>query len=302
MDDLTDMLQEEMEQEPPLEIPIEDNVELSLEDNTEPTVEQDVDTTAELPVEPHEEDSLEEPEADHAQDTEPLNDDDIDLDLGEIAESDADPLQSFIPEQGEPIEEKVTIEDIKEPVGGSAKNLKNIAKLGDVLLDRADKVKAQICSSISGQHMAEYSADDELREALIEAIKEYLATQEFKAPTPFGTLMIALAMWSLPPLGMAFWHKYSIQKQEAKKKAKTKPEESSEEIEAEPQTDYSHLREYQQQRKIFTLNKNGAYKTKPSGQFISNDIANEKPSPEVLELIEQGLDNKQIRSLLNYGQ
>lgn len=225
------------------------------------------------------------------------DEDDLDLDI----EEGADPLSDIKDETpNEPA--KTTIGDLQEPVSNSPKNLENIEKLAHIVLNGADVLKAQFCSKISGEHVAEYLADDNLKATLIEAIKEYLATQEIKAPTPFGTLMLTLAMWTLPPLGMAVWDKYQVNK--TTKKNKTSTTSTEQPIEQEPgeaKTDYSHLKEYQEQRKIFSLNKTkGTYNRTPKGTFIKVEHANEEPSPIIKEWIDAGLTNKEIRERLAY--
>jgi len=232
--------------------------------------------------------------------------DDEDDEEGEMAESDEDPLLKEVEEQNrERAEEPKTtnIEDIKQKVGGSEKNTKNLNKLTLLAMDRVDVFKATLCSKISGKHVAEYVADDELKEALIEAIKEYLATQEFKEPTPFQTLMLALGMWTLPPLGMAFWDKYGIgAKKEKTSTSSIETETSKPKEKGEQKSDFSHLKEYKEQRKIFSVTAEGYYNRTPQGTFIKVALADEKPSPQVQEWLEMEYSNKQIRELLNYGK
>lgn len=228
-----------------------------------------------------------------------FDDDDLeesDLDINEGA----DPLDDFKDEEPE---QPTTISDLKEPVtGNSPKNLENIEKLAEIFITGMDVFKAQMCSKISGEHIAEYLAEDKMKATVLGAIKEYLATQEIKAPTPFGTLMMALAMWTLPPLGVAVWDKYQIgKKKAATEKTSTNLNQEEQLEEGEPKTDYSHLKEYQDRRKIFSLNKGkGTYNRTPKGTFIKTDHANEEPSPIIKEWIEEGLTNKQIRERLNY--
>ncbi|WMX15294.1 hypothetical protein [Aureispira sp. CCB-E] len=228
-------------------------------------------------------------------DLDDLDLDDLDIDEGE------DPLNDFKDE--EPDEPSTTtIGDIKEPItGNSPKNLENIEKLANILLNGADVLKAQLCSKISGEHIAEYLADDDIKSTLIEAIKEYLATQEIKAPTPFGTLLMALAMWTLPPLGVAVWDKYQVNKKTAVNKKTSTNLNEEQQAAGEHKTDYSHLKEYQDRRKIFSLAKTkGTYNRTPKGTFIKVEHANEEPSPIVRQWIEEGLTNKQIKERLGY--
>lgn len=236
----------------------------------------------------------------------------------EIEETDEDPLSEF--EGGDDHEEQEDeeneaptekIEHVKERVS-SEQNRKNISRLGAKVLDKADVFKAKLCSKISGLHLAEYVADDETKELLLECIKEYLATKEVEELTPFGALMLALSMWTLPPLGVALLDRFQLKKEDRpsfKRKTSTKlnkpsneaTEEEDEEAEGEAITDYSHLKEVQEQRKIFKTHSNGNYQRTKNGTYISVDLADEAPSPEVQELIDQGKKDREIRKILGYG-
>ncbi|MBL4861454.1 MAG: hypothetical protein JKY09_00340 [Crocinitomicaceae bacterium] len=248
-------------------------------------------------------------------------DDESDLEelgLDEIEEDENNPLEEYEGEPSSDIEEPSTekVEHIKERVS-SEKNSKNLERLGAKFLDKADLFKANLCSQLGGQHMAEYVADDEMKEILIECIEEYLATKEVSELTPFGALMAALAMWTLPPLGIALMDRFQLKK-EAKKEIKkaNKPKtsknlneaiteiESTEVVEdEEAQTDYSHLKEHQEKRKSFSVNANGKYNRVPNGKtYIKVEIADEYPSPEIQEWLDEGKRDREIRKLLGYGQ
>jgi hypothetical protein len=215
-----------------------------------------------------------------------------------LDESDDNPLDDFIQE---PIPTN-PVEEVKKATGDSPKNLQNLAELGEMALDLADMWKAQLCSAIGGQYPAEYTSDQKAKKALIAAFKEYLSSQEIKAPTPFATLMIALAMWGLPSFGTAFWHKYQLKKMEKEvsgdKQADTEPL-------ADMQTDvkdYSPLNEFKENRRLFTLHKTkGTYNRTPNGTFSGIDVSEEMPSPEIQELIDQGLKCREIRTII-YGE
>jgi hypothetical protein len=212
------------------------------------------------------------------------------------------------------------MEGIKERIS-SEKNSKNLERLGAKFLDKADLFKANLCSQLGGQHLAEYVADDEMKEILIECIKEYLATKEVSELTPFGALMAALAMWTLPPLGIAVMDRFQLKKETKKeikaankKKTSKNLNEAATEIEATEvieegeaqgaaKTDYTHLKEYQEKRKLFSVNAAGQYNRVPNGKtYIHVGIADEYPSPIIQEWLNEGKKDREIKKLLGYGQ
>ena len=70
----------------------------------------------------------------------------------------------------------------------------------------------------------------------------------------------------------------------------------------EPISDFSHLKEYQDGRKLFAIHKTtGTYKHLPNNTYCAIDIADESPSPELLELIQQNKTNPEIRAII-YGE
>ncbi|BDS13006.1 hypothetical protein [Aureispira anguillae] len=236
------------------------------------------------------------------------------IDFGENIDEGEDPLDKIKDDESAEAS-STTVGELQEPIS-SPKNMENVEKLAHILLNGADVLKAKLCSRVSGEHVAEYLADEDLKATLIAAIKEYLATQEIKAPTPFGTLMMALGMWALPPLGLAVWDKYQLSSKKGKTEEKKETStdlnpsaaegenvEEQEEVAGEAQSDYSALKEYQEGRKIFSLNKTkGTYNRTPKGTFIKTEHANEQPSPIVMKWIDEGLSNKEIRERLGYGK
>ena len=238
------------------------------------------------------------------------------LGLDDIEEAEGDPLGDYqgepqSDEEAEPPTEKV--EQVKERIS-SEKNRKNLERLGAKFLDKADLFKASLCSKISGEHLGEYVADEEMKDILIECIKEYLETKEVTELSPSGALMAALAMWTLPPLGVALLDRFQLKKEEKKAQKKktskslnkaTTEMDTIEEIEAEEtgeaQRDYTHLKEYQEQRKVFETNAAGKYNRTAKGTYLKVDLADEQPSPEVQELIDAGQKDREIRKILGYG-
>lgn len=237
-------------------------------------------------------------------------------DLEEIEEGEGDPLEDYQGDENTPPPTE-KVEQVNERIS-SEKNRKNLERLGAKFLDKADLLKANLCSKISGEHLGEYVADEEMKEILLECIKEYLATKEVTELSPFGALMAALAMWSLPPLGVALLDRFQLKKEEQKKlkaaekkKAASKENEpttetnateiEAEEMEGEQQTDYTHLKEYQEQRKVFETNAAGKYNRTAKGTYLKVDLADELPSPEVQELLDQGKKDREIRKILGYG-
>ena len=159
-------------------------------------------------------------------------------------------------------------------------------------------MKADLCSAWSGQKAELYTGNEKARKAVISATKEYLKSKEVSAPSPFVTLLIAIALYAGPGIALAGWHKYQIKKQ--KRNTETKI------IELHPNKskakDYSNLKEVKEGRRLFTIHKTkGTYNKKPNGDFWYIDDANEEPSPEIQQLIDEGKKCPEIRSIL-YGE
>ncbi|WMX13238.1 hypothetical protein [Aureispira sp. CCB-E] len=214
-----------------------------------------------------------------------------------VIEIEEDPLDGYVqePPKTNPVEE------IKKATGSSSKNLKNLAELGEIAFTYIDLAKAQLCSSISGQHVAEYTADEKAKKVLIAAVQEYLSTQEIKAPTPLMTLLLAVGTWAAAGFGAAFWHRYQIQQMEPKATPNTEDplEEEQEQEQGQASSDFSHLKEYQDGRKLFSIHKTtGTYKHLPNNTYCAIDVADEVPSPEIQALIDQGKTNPEIRAII----
>lgn len=214
-----------------------------------------------------------------------------------------DPLDDAI--SGE-AEEKPMDDLISEITGDSVKNLELLEELGELAMEKIDDSKAMLCSAISGESPARYASDKKLNKALLKAFANYLRSNNVKAPSPLGSLLLVLAMWGLPTLGAAFFHR-SQAKKAAKKQAAKKVKEAAEdiedvEIEGESQSDtpdkldYTHLKEYQENRRLFDIHKEtGCYNRTPKGQFCKTSLAKEQPSPEIQEMLSEGLTNAAIR-------
>ncbi|WMX17053.1 hypothetical protein [Aureispira sp. CCB-E] len=217
-----------------------------------------------------------------------------------IIEIEEDPLDGYVqePPKTNPVEE------IKKATGSSSKNLKNLAELGEIAFTYIDLAKAQLCSSISGQYVAEYTADEKAKKVLIAAVQEYLSTQEIKAPTPLMTLLLAVGTWAAAGFGAAFWHRYQIKQMEPKKETASSEITQEEMVEdnqeqGQPSSDFSHLKEYQDGRKLFSIHKTtGTYKHLPNNTYCAIDVADEVPSPEIQALIDQGKTNPEIRAII----
>lgn len=243
-------------------------------------------------------------------DNEGINDDEN----VEVITSKTDPLDQYIQEpEPEPIPEKTTVaETIQNAAGDSAKNAENLATLGELVLDFIDDGKAHLCAAISGEHAAEYAGDKKAKAALLEAFKVYIGTMGVGTPSPFWTFMLAIGVWGAPTLGAAYWHK--VQKDKAKAKFSeveityikdlptTNNHVQSEPVEqkSEPaKKDYSHLKEVQTKRKLFTIHKTaGVYNRTPDGTFSKISLSSEKPSPEIQFLIAAGKTCAEIREII----
>lgn len=229
----------------------------------------------------------------------------------EVKTTQKDPLDGFIQEpELEPEPEPTTIgETVKNATGDSAKNLKNLATIGEMALDMADVWKAQLCSAVSGQHPAEYTGDQKAKQLLIEAIKEYFSSKEMSTPSPFWTLMIALGMWGLPAFGAAYWHRIQFSRTKVKESEveityvrdmpNPKPTQQAEQKSDEEKKDYSYLKEVKSNRRRFIRHATtGTYSTLPNGTYCAIAVSDEKPSEEILFLINAGKSDIEIREII----
>lgn len=280
---------------------VEDSALSSAEDGIEPTEEGSIESSEETTVEEAETDFFEEQETDQG---EAESDDSKGWEEEDFVETQEDPMNDFVYQDGEEPEtppQTTTVKDVKERLS-SPRNRKNLEKLGLMAMDKVDVLKAKLCSAISGSHLSEYTSDDDMKLLIIEALKEFLESMEIKEPSPAGTLMYCVGIWALLPLGTACLERWFINPKPKTQNKQTLTNSTPEQpVEAERQTDYSHVKECQQERKIFSVNKDGFYKTNPAGTFISA-TESDRPSPEVQELIDKGLPNKEIRTILGYGR
>lgn len=273
-----------------------------LENDRNSTLENDPETTVEIEEEMDSEmeDDLgenmgdawqEEDYQEHEEETEDLEEDTWGF---PDEEENADPLDESVEQDAE---QEKNMEDIySEVTGDSAKNNELLLGLGDLVMEKLDNSKALICSAISGKDPANYTSDKRLNKALLKAFVNYLNSQELKAPSPFGTLLFALAIWGLPTLGAAYFHRIQS------KKAGNDLVEDLIEVEAEAQSDgedYSQTKEFKDNRRVFTIHKEtGCYNRTPDGKFCRTSVATEKPSPAIQKLLDQDLDSAAIRELL----
>jgi hypothetical protein len=197
---------------------------------------------------------------------------------------------------------------LSDLTGDSVKNLELLEELGELAMEKIDDSKAMLCSAISGESPARYASDKKLNKALLKAFANYLRSSNVKKPSPLGSLLLVLAMWGLPTLGAAFFHRSKAKKaakKQAVKKAKAAGDSIIEDIEIEGEAqsdseegifDYTNLKEYQENRQMFTVHKtSGCYNRTPKGQFARITLASEKPSPEIQRMLDEELTSAAIR-------
>lgn len=294
----------------------------SISDNA---VESTVDNESTMPVEEEENDvefpdeleaDLEEEIEDDLEEDyeEESNDEDWDEDEDEFDfpedEEDEDILGSY--SEDEQSDQQPLSEAINDATNDSAKNLDTLKDLGELVIDFLDDSKAQLCSAISGQAPSQYASGQKLNKALLKAFVAYMDSQEVKAPTPLGTLLLTLALWGLPALGTAYFHRKKAQKARKKKAQEAavqeiEQEEEEQEVPGEAKSDtptsesidYTQTKEYKDKRRLFDLHaKTGCYSRDLTGRFAKSSLAGEKPSTELQALLDQGFDNVKIRSIL----
>jgi hypothetical protein len=197
---------------------------------------------------------------------------------------------------------------LSDLTGDSVKNLELLEELGELAMEKIDDSKAMLCSAISGESPARYASDKKLNKALLKAFANYLRSSNVKKPSPLGSLLLVLAMWGLPTLGAAFFHRSKAKKaakKQAVKKAKAAGDSIVEDIEIEGEAqsdseegifDYTNLKEHQENRQMFTVHKtSGCYNRTPKGQFARITLASEKPSPEIQRMLDEELTSAAIR-------
>lgn len=273
------------DREPPLNTPVEEQggiVENTLTDTVEDTISDTVD------------DTVEDDPMDWAS-----NDPELAAALAgemEVEESEDDPMDDLIDDNPEPPKESPQ-ETIAKATGESKRNLENLDRLAGIALDWADGFKANMCSQMSGEQAAIFAADQKQTKALIEAGKELLNTMEVKAPTPAGTFALAFIMWGIAPFATAFaFKKKWIPSVDPVYKEQEKGEQPKKD-----NSKYKDLKEVKQGRKVFDVFKDkGTYRTTPKGAFAKKSVSNERPSPVILDMIQDGKTNEEIREVL-YG-
>lgn len=224
-----------------------------------------------------------------------------------------DPLLDMIYDPGD----TTVDEQVEKSTGASTKSLETLASIGEMVMDYLDNSKAQLCAAISGKEAALFASDQKAKKALIEATKTYVQEIGLKPPTPTQTFLLAVGMWLLPSLSLAGLER--VKMITAKKKtivpkptgnqvrdyqepaAGTEAAAFNETVEEEQATDYTQCKEYQEKRRLFDRHAKGTYRHLSDGTYANVDLANEFPSAMVLELLEAGKTNAEIRAIL-YGE
>ena len=232
-----------------------------------------------------------------------LDDGEIDPELAaalageiEVEEEEGDPLDDVIIDNPEPPKENPQ-ETLAKATGESQKNYENLERIAGIGLDWLDGIKSNACSKMSGEQPAIFAADQKQTKALIEAGKEWFKTMEVKAPTAAGTFALALIAYLGAPFVSAFAFKKGLI-------PSIDPVYKETQEERQPIKDtskYKDLKEVKQGRKNFKIfTDKGTYRTTPKGTFSKKAVSNEKPSPEVMDMIQDGKTNEEIREVL-YG-
>jgi hypothetical protein len=231
-----------------------------------------------------------------------------------------DPLLDMVYEPGDTTVE----EQVEKSTGASTKSLETLASLGEMVLDYLDNSKAQLCAAISGKEAALFASDQKAKKALIEATKTYVQEIGLKPPTPTQTFLLAVGMWLLPSFGLAGFERFKLITNKKKEKVvppapaapapsapveqvsdKQEPIENTPAEEAPSQIayqgteiDYTKCKEYEGKRRLFDRHAKGTYRHLSDGTYANVDLATEFPSAEVLELLEAGKTNAEIRAVL----
>lgn len=260
---------------------------------------------------------IEEEQGENKSDEPPQDDEGSDINSSQGLEDNKGLLDDML-DFGEPVSKKDDpLNNVKqEPTTTVAKEIEKIKKVGkrsasiwkrisDTGFKEMDTIKAQLCAKISGRHAAHYVSDDSMRDILIDALMDYFEEVDIAKPTPGQTLLVALAMWIGLPVLDAGRHRFFDEQQKLEEEtpvAPTPQETPVVPINKPKAIDYSQTKEYKDNRRSFKLHAtNGCYNSLPNGTFCKISVADEKPSPEVQALIDQGLTNPEIRKII-YGE
>jgi hypothetical protein len=223
-----------------------------------------------------------------------LEDSENDWDEPEIdtEESDEDPLD-VEEEEAIYVDAEEYVEDM-----GIEKELKDLLDdMGELMIESADEFKVSMCVALGGGHPSQYAAKPKLQKKLLESIKLVLKHKDFSLPTPGQTVLGILAMMTLPPISMALINKYTGRNSDKTPRYQEQPSE-----EDTNRVDYSHTKEFKSGRTRFNTFKSGMYRYDSKGTYISEKYADDGPSIEIQQLLNEGKTSSQIKDLLYGGK
>jgi hypothetical protein len=172
-----------------------------------------------------------------------------------------------------------------------------MSKMAINSINYIDELKTQICVAFGGGYASDYATSSFVKNSLISSAKELAQQKEMGAPSPMQMFMMSLIAMTAPPIMLVLFRRNI---RPALNNPTREKVEASEEAQA--QTDYKNTVEYKEGRDQFKVHPNGAYMYGLGGRedYVSANIADAYPSPEVQKLIDENLKPAKIKKII-YG-
>jgi hypothetical protein len=172
-----------------------------------------------------------------------------------------------------------------------------MSKMAINSINYIDEIKTQVCVALGGGYASDYATSSFVKNSLISSAKELAQQKEMGAPSPMQMFMMSLIAMTAPPIMLVLFRRNI---RPALNNPTREKVEASEEAQA--QTDYKNTVEYKEGRDQFKVHPNGAYMYGLGGRedYVSANIADAYPSPEVQKLIDENLKPAKIKKII-YG-
>lgn len=200
-------------------------------------------------------------------------------------ETTEDPLTELEDPEPNPLSKKELTDEYKELLNKWAINGINFL----------DDLKVQVCIALGGGYASDYAAKDPIKEMFLESTRLLLKEKSVAAPTPMQAFLAALAAMTLPSIVMVSFRRYTQTHTTSRLRAKAEPSDIP-----QAQTDYTNTIEYQEGRTKFKVHRSGAYQYDLDGEYVSADISDAYPSPEIQKLLDEGKKSSEIKKII-YG-
>jgi hypothetical protein len=150
---------------------------------------------------------------------------------------------------------------------------------------------------LGGGYASDYATSSFVKNSLITSAKELAQQTDMKPPSPVQVLMLSLLAMTAPPVLLVLFRRNIRPASNNPNREKVEASEA-----AQAQTDYKNTTEYQEGRDQFKTHPNGAYMYGLGGRedYVSANIADAYPSPEIQKLIDEGVQPSKIKKII-YG-